>query len=143
MLSACFMPGLLFDSENIIRNICWFPPEFTALCPRRWYLESLPWKPHVIPFENRVLRRIFGPKGVGGNRRLERITYRGTMLLSLSLNIIMTNKSERERWPGYVARIGKKMNSYILVVKPERRRPLERPRHGWEDDIKMDLQEIG
>lgn len=65
------------------------------------------------------------------------------MLLSLSLNIIMTNKSERERWTGYVAHIRKIKNSYTLVVKPERKRPLERPRHGWEDDIKMDLQEIG
>jgi hypothetical protein len=54
----------------------------------------------------------------------------------------MTNKSERERWTGYVAHMGKIRNLYTLVVKPERR-PLERPRHGWEDDIKMDLQEVG
>jgi hypothetical protein len=55
----------------------------------------------------------------------------------------MTNKSDRERWTEYVAHVGKIRNSYNFVVKPERRRPLERPRHRWEDNIKMNLQEIG
>jgi hypothetical protein len=78
-----------------------------------------------------VVRRIFGP------RRLKR----GATLFSSSLNIIMTNKSERKRWTGYVAHMEKIRNSYTVVVKPERSSLLGRPRHGWEDDIKMDLQE--
>jgi hypothetical protein len=40
--------------------------------------------------------------------------------------------------------MGEKMNAYrILVGKPEGKRPLERPRHRWVDNIKMDLREIG
>jgi hypothetical protein len=46
------------------------------------------------------------------------------------------------RWAGHVARIGEKRNVYrILVGKPEGKRPLGKPRHGWVDDIKMDLRE--
>jgi hypothetical protein len=52
-------------------------------------------------------------------------------------------KSRTMRWAGHVARIGEKRNAYrILVVKPEGKRPLERPRHRWVDNIKMDLREI-
>jgi hypothetical protein len=48
------------------------------------------------------------------------------------------------RWAKHVARMGVKRNAYrILVVKPEGKRPLGRPRHSWEDNIKMDLREIG
>jgi hypothetical protein len=49
------------------------------------------------------------------------------------------------RWAGHVARIGeKKKNAYrILVGKPERKRPLGRPRRRWVDNIKLDLREIG
>jgi hypothetical protein len=47
-------------------------------------------------------------------------------------------------WAGHVAPTGEKRNVYrILVGKPEGRRPLGRPRHRWEDNIKMDLREIG
>jgi hypothetical protein len=45
---------------------------------------------------------------------------------------------------GYVARMGEKRGAYrILVGRPEGRRPLGRPRRRWEDNIKMDLQEVG
>jgi hypothetical protein len=48
------------------------------------------------------------------------------------------------RWAGHVARIGEGRNLYtVLVGKPEGKKPLERPRHRWEDGIKMDLREIG
>jgi hypothetical protein len=48
----------------------------------------------------------------------------------------------RMTWVGHVACIGEKRNAYmILVGKPEGKRPLERPRHRWEDNIKMDLRE--
>jgi hypothetical protein len=47
-------------------------------------------------------------------------------------------------WAGHVARNGEKKNAYeILVGKPERKRPLGRPRRRWEDNIRMDLREIG
>jgi len=48
------------------------------------------------------------------------------------------------RWAGHVARIGERRGVYrVLVGKPEGRRPLGRPRHRWEDNIKMNLQEVG
>jgi hypothetical protein len=47
------------------------------------------------------------------------------------------------RWVGHVARLGEVRGAYILVGRPEERRPLGTPRHRWEDNIKMDLREIG
>jgi hypothetical protein len=48
------------------------------------------------------------------------------------------------RWAGHVARMGEKRDAYrILVGRPEGRWPLGRPRRRWEDNIKMDLQEVG
>ena len=48
------------------------------------------------------------------------------------------------RWAGHVARMGEKRGVYrVLVRKPEGKRPLGRPRRRWEDNIKMDLQEVG
>jgi hypothetical protein len=48
------------------------------------------------------------------------------------------------RWAGHVARMGQKRNAYrLLVGKPERRRPLGRPRRRWVDNIRMDLVEVG
>jgi hypothetical protein len=53
-------------------------------------------------------------------------------------------KSRRMAWAGQVARMGAKRNAYrILVGKPKGKSPLERPRHRWEDNIAMDLREIG
>ena len=48
------------------------------------------------------------------------------------------------RWAGHVARMGEDRGVHrVLVGKPERKRPLGRPRRRWEDNIKMDLQEVG
>jgi hypothetical protein len=48
------------------------------------------------------------------------------------------------RWVGYVECVEDIRNAYkILVTEPEEKRPLGRPRHRWEDDIRMDLKEIG
>jgi len=48
------------------------------------------------------------------------------------------------RWAGLVARMGERRGVYrVLVGKPEGKRPLGRPRRRWEDNIKMDLQEVG
>ena len=53
-------------------------------------------------------------------------------------------KSRRVRWAGHVARIGEDRGVHrVLVGKPEGKRPLGRPRHRCEDNIKMDLQEVG
>jgi hypothetical protein len=91
-------------------------------------------------FENRVLRRIFGPKRdeVAGQWRK---MHNGELHnLYSSPDIIRQIKSRRMRWAGHVARMGEGRNVYrVLVGKPEGKRPLGRPRRRWEDGIKMDL----
>ena len=53
-------------------------------------------------------------------------------------------KSRRVRWAGHVARMGVRRGvQRVLVGKPEGKRPLGRPRRRWEDNIKMDLQDVG
>jgi hypothetical protein len=95
-------------------------------------------------FENRVLRKIFGPKReevMGEWRKLHNGELHN---LYSSLDIITQIKSRRMRWAGYVARMGEGRNVYrVLVGKPEGKRPLERPRRRWEDGVKMDLREMG
>jgi hypothetical protein len=61
-----------------------------------------------------------------------------------SSNIVRVIKSRRIRWAGHVAPMGEGRGVYrVLVGKPEGKRPLGRSRHRWEDNIKMDLREIG
>jgi hypothetical protein len=94
-------------------------------------------------FENRVLRRIFGPKRdevTAGWRKLHNEELHN---LYSSPSIIRVIKSRRMRWAGHIALMVKKMNAYrILVGKPEGKRPLGRPRHRWVDNVKMDLREV-
>jgi hypothetical protein len=95
-------------------------------------------------FENRVLRRIFGPKRneeTGGWRKLHNEELHK---LYSSPSIIRIIKSRRMRWAGHVARMCENRNAYrILLGMPEGKRPLGRPRRRWVDNIKMDLREIG
>jgi hypothetical protein len=83
-------------------------------------------------FENRVLRRIFGPKrdGVmGGWRKLHNEELHN---LYSSPSIIRIMKSRMMRWAGHVARMEEKRNVYnLLVGNPEEKRPLGRPRRRW------------
>jgi len=94
-------------------------------------------------FENRVLRRVFGLKGdevTGEWRKLHNEEL--SDLYSLP-NIVRVVKSRRIRWAGHVERMGKGRGVYrVLVGKPEGKRPLGRPRRRWDDNIKMDLQEV-
>jgi hypothetical protein len=95
-------------------------------------------------FENRVLRRIFGPKRdevTGGWRKLHNEDLRG---LYSSPSIIRVIRARNIRRAGHVACMGDVRGSCnILVGRPEGRRPLGRPRHRWEHNIKIDLREIG
>jgi hypothetical protein len=91
-------------------------------------------------FENTML---FGPKRNedGSWRKL----YNDELQNLYSLpNIVRVIKSRRLRWAAYVARMGEGRGVYrVLVGKPEGKRPLGRPRRRWEDNIMMDLREIG
>jgi hypothetical protein len=95
-------------------------------------------------FENRVLRRIFGPKSDEVTGEWRKLHYEELNNLYPSPNIVRVIKSRRMRWAGHVARMGERRGVYrVLVGKPEKRRPLWRPRRRWEDNIKMDLWEVG
>ena len=53
-------------------------------------------------------------------------------------------KSRRMRWAGHIEHMGEGRGVYrVLVGKPEVKKPVGRPRHRWEDNIKMDVQEVG
>jgi hypothetical protein len=94
-------------------------------------------------FSNTILECCGNKKGnlLFGWRKLH---YDELHNLYFSPNVIRIMKSRRMRWTRHVARMGKKRNAYrILVVKPEGKRPLGRPRCRWVDNVKMDLREIG
>jgi hypothetical protein len=94
--------------------------------------------------ENRVLRRIFGPKRDGVTGGWRKLYNEELHNLHSSPSIIRIIKSRRMRWAEHVARMGEKRNVYMLLVgKPDGKRPLGRPRRRWMDNIKMDLLEIG
>jgi hypothetical protein len=90
-----------------------------------------------------VLRKIFGPKREedGSWRILHNDEFHS---LFSSLDIVRVIKLRRMSWAGHVVRMGEERGVYrVLVGKPEGKRPLERPRRRWEDNIKMDFREIG
>jgi hypothetical protein len=104
-----------------------------------WYL-TLREEHRLRVFENRVLRRIFGPKRdkvTGGWRKL----HNEELNFCSSPSVIRMIKERRLRWAGHVAGMGKTRNAYrILVGKPEGKRPLGRVRRRWVDNIRMDLR---
>jgi hypothetical protein len=94
-------------------------------------------------FENRVLRKIFGPKG-------EEVTGEWTELhneelndLYCSPNVILVITSGRMRWAEHVASMGNRRGANkVLVGRSDGRRPLGRHRLEWEGTIKMELQAV-
>jgi hypothetical protein len=97
-------------------------------------------------FVNWLLRRIYGAKRdkvTRGWRNLRVLNEELNGLYS-SPNIVWVIKSRIMRWAGHVAHMGERRGVYrVLVGKPEGRRPFGRPRHRWEDSMKMDLQVVG
>ena len=94
-------------------------------------------------FENRVLRRIFGPKRDEVTGEWRKLHNEELNDLYCSPNIIRVIISRKIGWVGHVTHMGEKRVAHkVLVGKLEGKRPLGRPRSRWEDNIKMDLQEV-
>jgi hypothetical protein len=85
-----------------------------------------------------VLRRVFGPKRIEVRGALRKLHNEELNDLYSLPNIVRDVKSRRMRWAGHV---GSGVHR-VLVGKPEGKRPLGRPRRRWEDNTKMDLQEV-
>jgi hypothetical protein len=83
-------------------------------------------------FENKVLRRIFGPRRDEVTREWRKLHNEEFNDLYSSPTIVRVIKSRRMRWTGHVARRGERGGMYrVLVGKPEGKRPLRRPRRKW------------
>ena len=94
--------------------------------------------------QNKVLRRIFGPKRDESTVEWRKLHNEELNDLYSSPNTVRVIKSRRMGWAGHVARMGKRRDIYsVLVGKPEGKRPLGRPRYRWKDNIKTELQEVG
>jgi hypothetical protein len=91
-----------------------------------------------------MLKRIFGPNGDEVTREWRKLHSEELHDLYSSPSIFRMIKSRRIKWAGHIARMGERRGAYrVLVGKSDGKRPLGRPRRRWEDNIKIDLQEVG
>jgi hypothetical protein len=139
--NACYHPVQNLLSTRLLSNNIKIRIQKTTILPvvlygRETWSLALKEEHRLRVFENRMLRRIFGPKRdevTGGWRKLH---YEYS-----SPNIITIIKYRRVRWAELVARMGEKRSAYrILVGKSERKTPVGRPRRGWVNNSKMDLR---
>jgi hypothetical protein len=95
-------------------------------------------------FGNRVLRSVFGPKRVEVTGEWRKLHNEKLNDLYSLTNIVRVVKSRRMRWAGHMASMVEDRGvQRVLVGKPEGKSPLGRPRRRWEDNINIDLQEVG
>ena len=95
-------------------------------------------------FEDTVLRRTFRPRRDEVTGEWRRLHNEELNDLYCSPNIVRVIKPRRMKWAEHVARMGEERGAYrVLVGKPEGKRPLDRPRRRWVDNIRMYLQEVG
>jgi hypothetical protein len=95
-------------------------------------------------FHNRVLKKLFGPKMDEVTRKHRRLRNEELYDLCSSTSIIRVIKSRRMRWVGHMARMGDRRNAYrVWRRKPKDKRPLQRPRHKWQDNIIIDFLKVG
>ena len=94
-------------------------------------------------FENRVLRRVFGPKRDEVTGKWRKLHSEEIMDLYSLTNIVRVVKSEKNEVGGKCGAHGGRGVHMVLVGKPEGKMPLGKPRRRWKDNIKMDLQDVG
>jgi len=124
--------------DKPMKENMWKTTEGERICTaiRQWVREEC----RLRVFENRMLRRIFGPKRDEVTREWRKLHNEELNDLYFSSNIVRVIKSRRIRWAGHVARMGERRGIYrVLVGKPEGKWPFGRPRLRWEGNIKMDL----
>jgi hypothetical protein len=121
--------------RTVILLVVWYGCETWSLTLRE--------KRRLRVFENRVLRKIF--KHTSGEETGEWGKLHNEELNSLCISpIIRVIKLTRMRWAGHVTLMGERRGAYrILVGKSEGKRPFAKPRSRWEDNIEIDLQEVG
>ena len=90
--------------------------------------------------EHRILRRIFGPKR-DENGKCRRLHKEELHSLYRSPNIVTAIKRRRLGWTDHVARVEEGRSAFtMLTCKPTGKRHLGKPRHRWEENIKMDFK---
>jgi hypothetical protein len=95
-------------------------------------------------FVNRVLSKIFGSKRDEVTGEWRRLRSKELYDIYCAPNKMRVIKSRRVRWAGHVARIGDGREARgAYVESPEGKRPLGKPRRRWEDNTRIDLQEVG
>jgi len=116
-----------------------------VLCGYETWLLTLGEELRLRVFECGMLRRVLGPKRDEVTGEWRRLRDEELNDLYFSLNIIRVIKSRRIRWAGHIACMGERGGIYTVLVGggPEGKISLGRPRHRWEGNIKMDLQELG
>jgi len=91
-----------------------------------------------------VLRRVFGTKRDEVTGEWRKLHNEELTDLYCSPSIFLVIKSRRMRWAGHIACMGERRGVHrVLVGKPQGKRAPGRPRRRWEDNIKMELQEVG
>ncbi|KAJ4428156.1 hypothetical protein ANN_24171 [Periplaneta americana] len=106
--------------------------------------EYLPRETEIRVLENKVLRKIFGAKRDEVTGEWRKLHNTELHALYSSSDIIRDIEFRRLRWAGHVACMGESRNAYrVLRGRLERKRPLGSPRRRWEDNIKVDLREVG
>ena len=133
---------LVYKNKNIVTYRTVILPVVLIGC-ETWSLTLMEGR-RLRVFEKRVLRRIFGPKRDDRTGDCRKLHNEELNDLYYSPIIVRVTQSSRMRWAGHVACMGERRGLYrVLVGKPEGNRPLGRPKRRWEDNIKMNLQEVG
>jgi len=97
-------------------------------------------EPRLRVFENRVLRRIFGPERDEVTGEWRKVHNKELYDLYCTPNVIRVIKLRRMRWTGHLARMEERRGVYgALMGKTEGKRPLGRSKLRWEVNIKMDI----
>ncbi|KAJ4436197.1 hypothetical protein ANN_18827 [Periplaneta americana] len=108
-----------------------------------WTL-TLKEKQRLRVYEKKMLRKIFEAKRDEVTGEWRKLHNTELHALYSSANIVGNIKSRHLRCTRHAAHIGEFRNPYrVFVVRPEGKRSLGRPRYRWEDNIKMDLREVG